>query len=218
MPYPEHPPGTRPAALQRAARAVAAPAPVRRSRPAREAPSCALTPPPPRRYALFEGFIQYNVSDSRIIRGDDGRCLGYGFVTIRTQDDANKAVQEMDGNRLNGRPLRVSLSRTPRLSAPPTAHGNRPADPPPSTDVNVVARQVPPPSPPPLRRASCHAAVTRPASARPEHIRARHRIRRRFRVWGVRMAGPGTGWVGGGSRRGLGAGRRSGSGDPRSRH
>ena len=69
------------------------------------------------------------MSDSRIIRGDDGRCLGYGFVTIRTQDDANKAVQEMDGNRLQGRPLRVSLSRTPRLSAPPAAHGNRPADP-----------------------------------------------------------------------------------------
>ena len=89
------------------------------------------------------------MSDSRIIRGDDGRCLGYGFVTIRTQDDANKAVQEMDGNRLQGRPLRVSLSRTPRLSAPPAAHGNRPADPPPSTDVNVVARQVPPPPPPP---------------------------------------------------------------------
>ena len=71
------------------------------------------------------------MSDSRIIRGDDGRCLGYGFVTIRTQDDANKAVQEMDGNRLQGRPLRVSLSRTPRLAAPPAGHGTRPAVPPP---------------------------------------------------------------------------------------
>jgi hypothetical protein len=104
------------------------------------------------------------VSDSRIIRGDDGRCLGYGFVTIRTQDDANKAVQEMDGNRLQGRPLRVSLSRTPRLSAPPAAHGNRPADPPPSTDVNVVARQVlpPPPLPPRILPCSCDTARVSP--------------------------------------------------------
>lgn len=36
-------------------------------------------------YTLFEAFAQYNCSDSRIVRGDDGRCLGYGFVTIRTQ-------------------------------------------------------------------------------------------------------------------------------------
>ncbi len=36
-------------------------------------------------YTLYEAFVQYNCSDSRIVRGDDGRCLGYGFVTIRTQ-------------------------------------------------------------------------------------------------------------------------------------
>jgi len=36
-------------------------------------------------YTLFEAFAQYNCSDSRVVRGDDGRCLGYGFVTIRTQ-------------------------------------------------------------------------------------------------------------------------------------
>lgn len=36
-------------------------------------------------YTLFEAFAQYNCSDSRIVRGEDGRCLGYGFVTIRTQ-------------------------------------------------------------------------------------------------------------------------------------
>ncbi len=92
-------------------------------------------------YSLFEAFAQYNCSDSRVIRGDDGRCLGYGFVTIRTQDDANAAVTAQDGQRLMGRPLRVSLARTPRLSEP-TSSSNRPPDPPPSTDINVVAKQV----------------------------------------------------------------------------
>lgn len=67
-------------------------------------------------YALFEAFSAYNCSDSRIIRGDDGRCLGYGFITIRTQDDAKAAVGAMDGQRLMGRPLRVSFAKTPRLS------------------------------------------------------------------------------------------------------
>jgi RNA recognition motif-containing protein len=67
-------------------------------------------------YTLFEAFSQYNCSDSRIIRGDDGRCLGYGFVTIRTQEDAKAAVTAMDGHRLMGRPLRVSFAKTPRLS------------------------------------------------------------------------------------------------------
>eukprot|EP00961_Rhodomonas_salina_P161545 2175331-Rhodomonas_salina.1 len=72
-------------------------------------------------YTLFEAFAQYNCSDSRIIRGDDGRCVGYGFVTIRQQEDANNAVTAMDGQRLMGRTLRVSLSRTPRLSDPSAA-------------------------------------------------------------------------------------------------
>lgn len=67
-------------------------------------------------YTLFEAFSQYNCSDSRIIRGDDNRCLGYGFVTIRTQEDAKAAVSAMDGTRLMGRPLRVSFAKTPRLS------------------------------------------------------------------------------------------------------
>lgn len=67
-------------------------------------------------YALFEAFSAYNCSDSRIIRGDDGRCLGYGFITIRTQEDAKAAVAAMDGQRLMGRPLRVSFAKTPRLS------------------------------------------------------------------------------------------------------
>jgi RNA recognition motif-containing protein len=94
-------------------------------------------------YTLFEAFAQYNCSDSRIVRGEDGRCLGYGFVTIRTQDDATAACTAMDGQRLMGRPLRVSLARTARHSETKEGVGssNRPPDPPASTDVVTVARQ-----------------------------------------------------------------------------
>jgi RNA recognition motif-containing protein len=94
--------------------------------------------------------LQYNCSDSRVVRGDDGRCLGYGFVTIRTQEDANAACTAMDGQRLMGRPLRVSLARTARHSENNKEGGggaeskssNRAPDPPASTDVVTVARQV----------------------------------------------------------------------------
>jgi RNA recognition motif-containing protein len=99
-------------------------------------------------YTLFESFSQYNCSDSRIIRGEDGRCLGYGFVTIRTQEDAQAAVTAMDGQRLMGRPLRVSFAKTPRLSettgtaAPdPTTSKSRPPDNTTPLDPTVVATQ-----------------------------------------------------------------------------
>ena len=96
-------------------------------------------------YTLFEAFAQYNCSDSRVVRGEDGRCLGYGFVTIRTQDDATAAVTAMDGSRVMGRPLRVSLARTARHSDTGSSGGGgaRPPDPPASTDVVTVARQTP---------------------------------------------------------------------------
>eukprot|EP00960_Hanusia_phi_P008470 241564-Hanusia_phi.AAC.4 len=91
-------------------------------------------------YSLLESFAQFNCSDSRIIRGDDGKCVGYGFVTIRTQEDANAAVAAMDGIRLLGRTLRVSLARTTRHTDV-NASTNRPPDPPPSTDAQAVAKQ-----------------------------------------------------------------------------
>ena len=99
-------------------------------------------------YTLFEAFSQFNCSDSRIIRGEDGRCLGYGFVTIRTQEDAQAAVTAMDGNRLMGRPLRVSFAKTPRLSettgtaaAEAAASRSRPPDTSQPLDPGVVATQ-----------------------------------------------------------------------------
>jgi RNA recognition motif-containing protein len=98
-------------------------------------------------YTLFEAFSQFNCSDSRIIRGEDGRCLGYGFVTIRTQEDAQAAVTAMDGQRLMGRPLRVSFAKTPRLSettgtaASESTSRSRPPDTSQPLDPDVVAGQ-----------------------------------------------------------------------------
>lgn len=66
------------------------------------------------------------------------------------QDDATAACTAMDGQRLMGRPLRVSLARTARHSEGKEGGGggggsssssNRAPDPPPSTDVVTVARQ-----------------------------------------------------------------------------
>ena len=99
-------------------------------------------------YTLFESFSQFNCSDSRIIRGEDGRCLGYGFVTIRTQEDAQAAVTAMDGQRLMGRPLRVSFAKSPRLTEPgaaappdPTTSRSRPPENTAPLDPKVVATQ-----------------------------------------------------------------------------
>ena len=42
---------------------------------------------------------------------DTGRSKGFGFVTMATSEDAEKAIKEMDGKELDGRPIRVSIAR-----------------------------------------------------------------------------------------------------------
>ena len=42
---------------------------------------------------------------------DSGRSKGFGFVTMNNDDEANKAIAEMNGHEMEGRPLRVNEAR-----------------------------------------------------------------------------------------------------------
>jgi RNA recognition motif-containing protein len=49
------------------------------------------------------------VSDVHLVTDrETGRPRGFAFVTMGTPDEAAKAMQAMDGNMLDGRPLRVN--------------------------------------------------------------------------------------------------------------
>ena len=52
-----------------------------------------------------------------MFRDQPGKSRGFGFVTMRTAEDAKKAVEELNGTNLGGRTLSVSISepREPRF-------------------------------------------------------------------------------------------------------
>lgn len=47
-----------------------------------------------------------------------GRSRGFAFVDMSTEEEANKAIEMLDGKALDGRELRVSLAR-PKEDRPP---------------------------------------------------------------------------------------------------
>lgn len=51
-----------------------------------------------------------------------GRPRGFGFVTMSTPDEAQKAIQAMNGAQLDGRALTVNIAR-PREERPPGGGG-----------------------------------------------------------------------------------------------
>jgi RNA recognition motif-containing protein len=58
------------------------------------------------------------VEDAKVIMDrDTGRSKGYAFVTMSTDDEAQKAIKELDGKELSGRPVNVSEAR-PREERP----------------------------------------------------------------------------------------------------
>ncbi len=69
-------------------------------------------------HGLRTAFEQYGeVTDAKVITDrETGRSRGFGFVTFAEGNDADKAIQEMDGTELDGRSLNVSEARerTPR--------------------------------------------------------------------------------------------------------
>jgi|ERR1700734_2007825 len=53
-----------------------------------------------------------------------GRPRGFGFVTMSSSEEANKAVEALNGKSLDGRPLTVNIAR-PREERPSGGGGGR---------------------------------------------------------------------------------------------
>ena len=62
---------------------------------------------------LKEFFAQIGpVASARVITDrDTGRSKGFGFVEFENDDDNQKAVDQLNGKELDGRPINVSLAR-----------------------------------------------------------------------------------------------------------
>jgi cold-inducible RNA-binding protein len=89
---------------------------------------------------LYVGNLPYSTDDSSlqsffegagpvesarvIVDKATGRSKGFGFVEMTTDDDAQKAIQQLDGRDIDGRKVRVSEAR-PQEDRPRTGGGNR---------------------------------------------------------------------------------------------
>uniref|UniRef100_A0A1D1XWF7 Glycine-rich RNA-binding protein 2, mitochondrial n=1 Tax=Anthurium amnicola TaxID=1678845 RepID=A0A1D1XWF7_9ARAE len=80
---------------------------------------------------LSEAFSQCGqVLEAKIaVDRGSGRSKGFGFVTFACEDEAEKAISEMNGKVLNGRTIYVETSKPIQIfqSSPPIARG--PPDP-----------------------------------------------------------------------------------------
>ena len=57
---------------------------------------------------IRELFEEYgDVGDVSLVRDEDGRMRGFGFVTMRNQDDGEKCLEALDGTEFNGRNIAV---------------------------------------------------------------------------------------------------------------
>ena len=62
---------------------------------------------------LEELFGQYGQVDSAAVINDreTGRSRGFGFVEMASDDEARRAIEELDGHDMDGRNLRVNEAR-----------------------------------------------------------------------------------------------------------
>ena len=51
-----------------------------------------------------------SVGDVSLVRDDEGKNRGFGFVTMRTNEDGEKAIQELNGEAILGRNIAVRPS------------------------------------------------------------------------------------------------------------
>jgi RNA recognition motif-containing protein len=65
---------------------------------------------------LEEAFAQYGQVDSAAVISDreTGRSRGFGFVEMGNDDEARRAIEELDGSQLGGRDLRVNEAKPRR--------------------------------------------------------------------------------------------------------
>lgn len=50
------------------------------------------------------------VGEVSLVRDNEGKVRGFGFITMRNKEDADKAIAELDGVELRGRRLQVRES------------------------------------------------------------------------------------------------------------
>jgi len=69
--------------------------------------------------SLFEAFSQFGeVTEAKVILDrDTGRSRGFGFVTYAADDAGDDAISGMDGQDLDGRPIRVNVAQERRNSS-----------------------------------------------------------------------------------------------------
>ena len=69
---------------------------------------------------LADAFGAYGKVEKASIISDrnSGRSKGFGFVTMEDADEANKAIEAMNGSDMGGRSLKVNEAR-PREDRPP---------------------------------------------------------------------------------------------------
>lgn len=92
---------------------------------------------------LYVGNLAYSVRDEQlntifagsgevlsakvVMDRDTGRSKGFGFVEMSSADAAQKAIADLDGKDVDGRPLRVSEAK-PRENSGPRQGGFRPRE------------------------------------------------------------------------------------------
>ncbi|MGH9750655.1 MAG: RNA recognition motif domain-containing protein [Candidatus Polarisedimenticolia bacterium] len=77
---------------------------------------------------LKELFATSGTCESASVMKDrlTGRSRGFGFVEMASEDEARKAVTELDGRELRGRNIRVSEARERSAGGPPRSFGGPP--------------------------------------------------------------------------------------------
>jgi RNA recognition motif-containing protein len=68
--------------------------------------------------AIREAFAEFGeIAEAKLVtERETGRSRGFAFVEMTSPDAANKAIQEMNGALLDGRPLRVNIAEERRDS------------------------------------------------------------------------------------------------------
>lgn len=92
--------------------------------------------------ALWNAFINFgSVSEARITRDPaTNRSKGYGFVSFRIKEDADRALREMNGEWLGGRAIRCNWANTrPGRGGLTPGPVNAPAP----SDIAAIAAQTP---------------------------------------------------------------------------
>jgi cold-inducible RNA-binding protein len=71
-------------------------------------------------FAAYGSVVETNLMMDRM----SGRPRGFAFVTMSSEEEAQKAIEAMNGKELDGRALTVNVAR-PREERPPGGGGSR---------------------------------------------------------------------------------------------